>query len=67
MFELLMTVCLISDPTICEDVRLDLSEESRTAIGCMVAAQAEMARWSEEHPDRTIKRWSCDAVKAPSE
>jgi hypothetical protein len=51
-----MTVCFISDPTICEDVRLDLSEESRTAIGCMVAAQAETARWSEEHPDRFIKR-----------
>jgi hypothetical protein len=31
----------------------------------MVAAQAEIARWSEEHPDQTIKRWSCDAVKVP--
>ncbi len=52
IFELLMMVCFISEVTRCEDVRLSLSEESWSAQGCMVAAQAEIARWVEEHPDR---------------
>lgn len=59
MLELLMTVCLLSDPSRCKDVPLTYSAEHLTPMQCMMGAQPEIAKWIDSHPKWTLKRWTC--------
>lgn len=59
MLELLVSVCLISDPTQCKDVNLVYTDEALTPMQCMMGAQPEIAKWIEAHPQWTLKRWTC--------
>ncbi|WP_245257635.1 hypothetical protein [Hyphomicrobium zavarzinii] len=33
--------------------------ESVTPMQCMMQSQAEIAKWTEGHPNWVAKRWSC--------
>lgn len=59
MLELLVSVCLIDEPSRCKDVSLTFSVESMTPMQCMMGAQPEVAKWIDEHPKWVAKRWSC--------
>ena len=50
MLELMVSVCLISDPARCKDVALTYSAENLTPMQCMMGAQPEIAKWIEAHP-----------------
>lgn len=58
MIELAFVTCLLAQPTRCEDHRL-LFEETNGLFGCMLASQAELARWINAHPDEHVERWVC--------
>jgi hypothetical protein len=30
-----------------------------TLMGCMLQAQPQLAQWSEQHPNLTVSRWTC--------
>ena len=62
MLELLVSTCLISEPTSCKDVSLVYSAESATPFQCMMGAQSEIAKWADEHPKWVVKRWTCQTA-----
>ena len=59
MLELMVSVCLISDPARCKDVALTYSAENLTPMQCVMGAQPEIAKWIEAHPKWALKRWTC--------
>ena len=59
MIELVVSVCLLTDPTKCKDVSLTYSAEDMTPYQCMMMSPQEIAKWSEGHPNWFAKRWSC--------
>lgn len=59
MLELIVSVCLISDPSRCREVSLAYAEESVTPMQCIMGAQVEIAKWIEGHPEYALKRWTC--------
>jgi hypothetical protein len=59
MIELVLAVCMISEPDQCKNVHLTFMAENMTPFHCMLYGQSEIAKWSEAHPDWKIQRWSC--------
>ena len=59
MIELLVSVCLISDPSRCKDVSLVFAEEGLSQMKCVMGAQPEIAKWMEGNPKWALKRWTC--------
>lgn len=54
----LLYVCLLSNPNQCEERALPISDVG--SIGqCMVWAQPHIAQWSSTHPKYKIVRWKC--------
>jgi len=63
MIELVISVCLISDPANCKDVNFTYMAEAATPNQCMLHGQSEIARWQEGHPDWRISRWKCGPLR----
>jgi hypothetical protein len=61
---LLMTICLVANPKICREERLNFSFEEASYTACMVHAQSTLAEWQQSHPDWRIDRWRCVARAA---
>lgn len=59
MIELALIVCLSADPAKCKDVGLTYASESVTPQQCMMRAIPEVAKWTGEHPNWYVKKWSC--------
>lgn len=59
MLELLVSVCLVTEPQRCRDVTLTYADENLTQMQCVFGAQAEIAKWIEAHPQWALKRWTC--------
>lgn len=58
---ILLSVCLLSNPTSCHEERLNFSFERVSAMGCMVHSQAVIAEWQQGHPAWQVQRWRCAA------
>jgi hypothetical protein len=56
---LVLSVCLVTDTTQCKDVVLTYLEDNITPMQCVMRAQPEIAKWIEEHPKWTQKKWTC--------
>lgn len=50
MIELVLSICLIAEPTRCRDVRLSFAEPSVTPQSCLMNGQIEIAKWIDSHP-----------------
>lgn len=59
MIELLLGVCLASEPSRCKDVSLIYAAESLTPMQCVMRAQPEIAKWIGTHPGWQLRRWTC--------
>jgi hypothetical protein len=59
MIELVVSVCLVADISRCKDVSLTYSAEELTPYQCMMGSPAEIAKWTEAHPNWVAKRWTC--------
>ena len=57
MIELLIAACLAQVE--CRDHSLLYSAHDVSLMTCMVAGQAEVARWTTRHPLWTVERWEC--------
>jgi hypothetical protein len=57
--ELIVAVCLYSDPGVCRELQFQFVEE-RSLDGCMARAQPYMANWSAGHPKWRVVRWKCE-------
>ena len=58
MIAVILSTCLVTDPTICREYSIPLSSEI-SAIQCMMTAMPHVAQWSAEHPHWRIVRWQC--------
>jgi hypothetical protein len=56
--QIILTVCALSNPSNCEDRRLSF-EWNGTSQQCGMA-QTAIAAWIGDHPDWTVKKWTCD-------
>lgn len=58
MIELILTVCALNAPALCEEQRLSfVAQES--LMQCMMQAPPYIAAWSDEHPATLVTRWRC--------
>jgi hypothetical protein len=58
---ILMSICLLSSPSVCREERLSFSFEDSSPIACMVHSQTKIAEWQESHPTYRVDRWKCVA------
>ena len=58
MIAVILSACLLSDPSVCREHRIPLTSDI-SAIRCMMAAMPYLAQWSEKHPRWRIVRWQC--------
>lgn len=58
MIAIILSACLINDASVCRDHRIQLMSQA-SEIQCLMAAQPEIAKWSEEHPQWRVVRWKC--------
>ncbi|HMK89090.1 MAG TPA: hypothetical protein VK446_05595 [Methylocystis sp.] len=59
LIQLVLTVCALAQPSVCEERRLTYSIESGSLFGCMMQAQPMIAQWAGEHPSLRVTRWRC--------
>jgi hypothetical protein len=59
VIELIVSVCLISDPAHCKDVRLDYSLDAASMRECAYSSQLTAARWSGDNPRWRVNRMAC--------
>jgi hypothetical protein len=62
--ELVLTVCTLTQPVICDEKKLVLGSDTGSLHGCMLQAQPVIAQWSGEHPLLRVSRWRCVAPGA---
>lgn len=58
MLAIVISVCLVKDPTICRNERLPLLINA-SPNRCAMGAAPYLAQWSGEHPDWRVVRWRC--------
>lgn len=58
MVDLVLTVCLASNPSQCRDEHLYF-ENHGSLTQCMFLAPGEIAKWSMNHPKHKVMRWKC--------
>jgi hypothetical protein len=58
MIELVLTVCVLTQPATCRNQRL-LFDSDRTLMQCMMSAPPFIAQWGEQHPQWFVQRWQC--------
>ena len=58
---MLLSVCLIAEPSRCYEERIPVSYENPNPFVCLRNSQATLAKWQGDHPDWTIKKWRCAA------
>ena len=63
MIEVVIAVCLISEPNRCKDVSLPFMEQHVTPYACHLYGQSEIAKWLAAHPGWEPKRWTCRRAK----
>ncbi len=55
----ILTICMISSPSVCREERVQQSVEERPPISCIVEGQSTVAIWQQSHPAWHINRWKC--------
>ena len=59
LVELVITVCAVAHPTLCEERHLQYSG-GESIRQCTVGAPPYIAHWINEHPKWTAVRWHCE-------
>ena len=57
--ELVILACLVKEPEHCESFRIPFQEEM-SMPQCTRESQLHAVRWADEHPDWTVKRFTCE-------
>jgi hypothetical protein len=59
IINLIMTVCSLTAPTVCEERSLAFSADF-SLRQCVMAAQPYIAQWTGEHPKWHAVKWRCE-------
>ena len=60
MIELLFVACLATAPDECRERSLVFTDIS--PMQCLMGAQPELAKWTNAHPNMTVKSWRCRTI-----
>lgn len=63
---ILIYVCLLSSPDVCEERSIPMSEAGSLSQ-CYYWAQPHIAAWSTTHPKYKIMKWTCASRSADGE
>ena len=66
IFDIVMGICLLSDPTNCRDQHLQF-ESYKSLNECVFDAQFYIASWQAENPGWKIKNWRCEYAQQPED
>jgi len=55
---ILLTACLIGEPSTCRDDKIAL-HPGISLTQCLMTAPPHLAQWSQEHPGWHVERWQC--------
>ena len=55
----IMSVCMLTSPTVCKVERVQQSVEERPPVACIVEGQSTVAIWQQQHPAWRIDKWRC--------
>lgn len=58
MLELVLTVCLLSEPAKCHDERLRVLDADVTLLQCMMTIP-DLVSWRRQHPGWRVSGWRC--------
>lgn len=61
MLAIILSACLSTDPSVCKDYSIPVTEVS-DPVRCAMFAPQHFVAWAEEHPGWQIKRWKCGAA-----
>lgn len=60
MLSIILSGCLIAQPTQCREFKIQ-TDFQMPAKYCTMKAQPVVAQWSGEHPQWEIKSWKCQS------
>lgn len=60
MIELIFLACVANTPNSCEEHAMQYI--NITPMTCLIGAQPQLAKWTNEHPNWTVKSWKCQHV-----
>jgi len=63
MIEILLSVCLVTNPATCKDVSLNYMSDQVTPQQCMFRGQVAISRWVAGHPKWQLTKWKCGAAR----
>ena len=55
----ILTVCMLSNPSACKEERVQQSVEERPPVSCIVEGQSTVATWASQHPAWRVDKWKC--------
>ena len=58
--EIVITVCALANPTLCEQRHLPYLANGISPRQCSMAAPPYIARWIDHHPKWRAVRWTCE-------
>jgi hypothetical protein len=61
MLAIVVSACLVANPTECRDFALPLAVEKVDVLRCAMVAPTYFAQWASEHPEWQVKSWTCKA------
>ena len=59
MIELVLLVCLASDPTKCHKEWPPFESSQMSMHACMFEGQRLAVQWADAHPKYRVRKWSC--------
>jgi hypothetical protein len=65
VIELVIAACLATGE--CKETKLTYDAGDVSLMTCIVAGQAEIARWQQQHPGWKVARWHCGVARHPRE
>lgn len=60
MIELVFMACAVGEPNACREHAFQYVDI--TTMTCMMGAQPELAKWTNQHPNWEIRNWKCQHV-----
>jgi len=61
MFAIFISACLIRDPAVCREFKIQIADQLTSAT-CVTEAPLHFGWWVTEHPAWRIARWRCGSV-----
>jgi hypothetical protein len=63
MISIVFTACLLVPSYACREKEISFFDEQATHLQCVMTAHIEIAKWVNDHPQESVRRWRCEVGK----